>query len=71
MVLSSGCGGMEEVAEEVEVGFYPQEGLIEMNKNRNVENRVRVKVMKLNAIIEKKASEKIEFGRARPCSTKY
>jgi hypothetical protein len=50
---------MEEVAEEVEVVFYPQEGLIAMNKDRNMENRVGVEVTMLNAIIEKKAPEEI------------
>jgi hypothetical protein len=39
---------MEEVAKEVKVGFYQQEGFIEM-----------VEVMKLKAIIEKKAPKEM------------
>jgi hypothetical protein len=50
---------MEEVAEEVEVGFYPQEGFTEMFKDRNVENKVGVEVMELDAIIEKKTAKEI------------
>jgi hypothetical protein len=33
---------MEEVVEKVEVGFYPQEGFTELNKDGHVENRVGV-----------------------------
>jgi hypothetical protein len=36
---------MEEVAKEVEVGFYPQEGFIKMNKDGNVENRIGVEMI--------------------------
>jgi hypothetical protein len=53
---------MEEVAEEVEVGFYPQEGFTKMNKDGNVENRVGVEVMELDAIIEEKTVKEIRSG---------
>jgi hypothetical protein len=48
---------MEEVAEEVEVGLYPQEGFIEMNKDGNVDNRIGVEVMEFDAIIEEKTTK--------------
>jgi hypothetical protein len=51
---------MEEVAEEVEVGFYPQEGFTKMNKDGNVENRVGIEVMELDAIIEEKTMKEIK-----------
>jgi hypothetical protein len=50
---------MEEVAEEVEVGFYTQEGFTEMNKYGNMENIIGVEVMELDAIIEEKATKEI------------
>jgi hypothetical protein len=57
---------MEEVAEEVEVGFYPQEGFTEMNKDGNVENRIGVEVIELDAIIEEKTMEEIRCGEGQP-----
>jgi hypothetical protein len=42
---------MEEVAKEVEVRFYPQEGFTEMNKDGNVKNRIGVEVMELDSIV--------------------
>jgi hypothetical protein len=62
---------MEEVAEEVEVRFLPQEGFTKMDKDGNVENRVGVEVMELDAIIEKKIVKKSEAGRVNPRSIKY
>jgi hypothetical protein len=53
---------MEEVAEEVEVGFYSQGGLIEMNKDVNVENRIGVEVMEWDTIIEEKTAKEIRCG---------
>jgi hypothetical protein len=50
---------MEEVAEEVEVGFYPQEGFTEKNKDGNMENRIGVEVMELDAIIKEKTAKEI------------
>jgi hypothetical protein len=62
---------MEEVAEEVEVGFYHQEGFTKINKDGNVENRIGVEVMELDAKIEEKTTKKSDAGRANPRSTKY
>jgi hypothetical protein len=53
---------IEEVAKEVELGFYPQEGFIEMNKDGNMENRIRVEVMELDTIIEEKTVKEIRYG---------
>jgi hypothetical protein len=50
---------MEEVAEEVEVRFYPQEGFTEMNKDGNMDNRIGVEVMELDTIIEEKTTKEI------------
>jgi hypothetical protein len=50
---------MEKLAEKIKMGFYPQESFAEMDKNSNVKNRVGVEMVKLNAIIEKNATEEI------------
>jgi hypothetical protein len=50
---------MEEVAEVVKVGFYPKEGFTEINKDGNMENRIGIEVMELDAIIEEKAAKEI------------
>jgi hypothetical protein len=50
---------MEEVVEQVKMGFYPQEGFAEIDKDRDVENRIGVEVMELKAIVKKKASKEI------------
>jgi hypothetical protein len=56
---------MKEVAEEVGMWFYPQEGFAEMNKDANIENRIGVQVMKVKAIIEKKTIEEIRTWESR------
>jgi hypothetical protein len=48
------------------MGFYPQEGLTEMNKDGDVENRIGVEVMKLKVIIEKKAAKEIGSQEGQP-----
>jgi hypothetical protein len=48
------------VYSSVKVGFYPQEGFIEMDKDENVENRVGVEVIELDAIIKKKTAKEIK-----------
>jgi hypothetical protein len=52
----------EEEAEKIPVGFDSKEGFIEMDKNRDVANGVRVKVMELKPIIVKEATEKRTRG---------
>jgi hypothetical protein len=61
---------MEEVAEEVEVGFYPQEDFTKMNKDGKVENRIGVKMMELDAIIEEKAAKEIRCGEGQSALNK-
>jgi hypothetical protein len=39
--------------------FYPQKSFTEMDKDGSVKNQVRVEMVKLNAIIEKKATKEI------------
>jgi hypothetical protein len=53
---------MEEIVEEVKVGFYPQEGFTKINKDGNVENRNGVEVMELDTMIEEKAVKEIRCG---------
>ena len=39
---------MEEVLEKIEVGLNPQESFTEIDKDRDVKNRIRGQVMHLN-----------------------
>ena len=39
---------MEEILEQIKVRLDPQESLAEMNKDRNMKNRIRGQVMHLN-----------------------
>jgi hypothetical protein len=48
----------EEEAEKVPVGFDSKEGFTEMDKNRDVANRVRVEMMELKPVVVKEAMEK-------------
>ena len=50
---------MEEILEKIEVGLNPQESFTEMDKNRDVKNRIRGQVMHLNPPAMKKAPEEI------------
>jgi hypothetical protein len=52
----------EEEAEKIPMGFDFKEGFIEMDKNRDVANGVRVKVMELKPVIVKEATEKRTRG---------
>jgi hypothetical protein len=46
------------------MGFYPYEGLTEMDENSYVQNRVGVEMMELDAIMEKQATEEVTSGYA-------
>jgi hypothetical protein len=61
---------IEEVAEEVKVWFYPQEGFTEMNKDGNMEDRIGVEVMELDAIIEEKTTKEIRCGEGQSALNK-
>jgi hypothetical protein len=61
---------MKKVAENIEMGFYPKKCFTEMDKDGDVNNRVGVETIELDAIIEKKTTEEIRSGRANPRSTK-
>ena len=50
---------MKEILEQIEVRFDPQERLAEMDKDRNMKNRIRGQVMNLNPPVVKKTSEEI------------
>jgi hypothetical protein len=52
----------EEEAEKIPVGLDSEEGFTEMDKNRNVANRIWVEVMELKAVIIKKAAEERTRG---------
>ena len=50
---------MEEVLEKIEVGLNPQESFTEIDKDRDVKNRIRGQVMHLNPPVMNKAPEGI------------
>ena len=50
---------MEEISKKIEVGLDPQESFTEMDKDRDVKNRIRGQVMHLNPPAMKKAPEEI------------
>jgi hypothetical protein len=52
----------EEEAEKIPVGLDSEEGFTEMDKNRNMANRIWVEVMELKAVIIKKAAEERTRG---------
>jgi hypothetical protein len=52
----------EEKAEKISVGFDSEKGFTEMDKNRNVANRVWVEVMELKPVIIKKAAKERTRG---------
>jgi hypothetical protein len=52
----------EEEVEKTLLGLDSEEGFTEMDKNRNVANRIWVEVMKLKAVIIKKAAEEKTRG---------
>ena len=50
---------MKEILEQIEVGLNFQESFTQMNKDRDVKNRIRGQVMHLNPPVLKKAPEEI------------
>ena len=50
---------MKEILEQIEVRFDPQERLAEIDKDRNMKNRIRGQVMYLNPPMVKNTSEEI------------
>ena len=59
---------MKEILEQVEVGLDSQKSFTEMDKYRNVKNRIRGQVMHLNPPIVKKAPK--EVGNRKTKTTK-
>jgi hypothetical protein len=53
---------MEEEAEKILVGFDSKKGFIEMDKNGNMADGIRVEVMELKPVIIKKATEERTRG---------
>jgi len=49
--------------------FDPEQRLAEMDKDRNMTNRIRGQLMYLNPPVVKKASEEIRNGKTRPRRT--
>ena len=45
---------MEKISEKIEVGLDPQESFTQMNKDRDVKNRIRGQMMHLNPPMMKK-----------------
>jgi hypothetical protein len=72
-----GCGlwfDGEEEAKKIPVGFNSEESFAEIDKNRNVADRIRVEVMKLKPVVLQKASEEgtrgegqSPFGKMEKC----
>ena len=56
---------MKEILEQIEVRFDPQERLAEIDKDRNMKNRIRGQVMYLNPPVVKKAPEEIRNGKTK------
>ena len=54
---------MKEILEKIKVGFNPQKSFTQMNKDRDVKNRVRDQMMHLNPPMMKKAPEEIRNGK--------
>ena len=50
---------MEEILKQIEVGLDPQDGLAQMDKDKNMEDRIRGQVMHLNPPVMKEAPEEI------------
>ena len=50
---------MEEILKQIKVRFDPQKSLAEMDKDRNMKNRIRGQVMYLNPPMVKNTSEEI------------
>ena len=50
---------MEEILKQIKVRFDPQKSLAEMDKDRNMKNRIRGQVVHLNPPMMKKTSEEI------------
>lgn len=58
----------EEVAEEIEMGFNAKESFTEMDKNRNIDDGIRIQMMDLNPRVEKKGRERSQKrGGPDPC----
>ena len=54
---------MKEILEKIKVGLNPQKSFTQMNKDRDMKNRVRGQVMHLNPPMMKKTSEKVRNGK--------
>ena len=57
---------MEEVLEKIKVGLHPQESITQMNKDRDVKNRIRGQVMHLDPQWGRRPWKKSETGKPRP-----
>jgi hypothetical protein len=61
----------EKEAEKIPMGFDSEEGFTEMDEDCDMANGIRVERMELKPVEIKKATEKEQEGRARPCSAKW
>jgi hypothetical protein len=52
----------EEEAEKIPVGFDSEESFVEIDKNRNVADGIRVEVMELKPVVIQKAAEETTRG---------
>ena len=50
---------MEKMAEQAKMGLDAQKHFTEVDKNRNIENEIRIIMMGLNPLVEKKALKEI------------
>ena len=53
---------VEEVLEKIKMGFDPQKSFTKMDKNRNVKDRIRGQVMRLNPPVMQRPRKKSEVG---------
>ena len=60
---------MEEVLEKIKVGLKPQESFTQMNRDRDVKNRIRGQVVHLDPPVMKKALKEIRNWKTGPQRT--
>jgi len=56
---------MKEILKQIEVGLDPQEGLTQVDKDRDVEDGIRGQVMHLNPPVVKESTEEIRNGKTK------
>ena len=53
---------MKEILKQIEVGLDPQDGLAQMDKDRNMKDRIWGQVMRLDPPMMQKTAEEIRGG---------